>query len=131
MLLSVAKLPEVLTTFARFCPKKLMRFGDGKFDEEKRQQGENGGLEEADKSLKQHKGHWREVGQKERRDSYQDLSSENVTEEPEGKRDDTNEVSNEFDETDRKTRPRVKIEKFPRIICGAKHGNARYFDHEE
>ena len=42
-----------------------MRLHDGDFDEKEGEEGEDGGLDEANEELKHHDGDWRDVGQKE------------------------------------------------------------------
>lgn len=94
----------------------VVRFRNGKLDEEERQQGEDGRLHEADEQLEEHERQRRNIGDKEDEDADEDLARKDVPEQPERERYEPRQVADDLEESDPEHYRRLKRNKFTAVF---------------
>src|SRR3989344_1249550 len=106
----------------------MFLWGNGYLDEKQRQQGEDSGLNESDEQLEQHERHGQGDRQECQQHQNEHLSRKHIAEQPERKRDQTRDLTDQFYQTYEKIQGSGKIEEFLQI-GESQSPNAGNFSH--
>src|SRR3989338_4204034 len=100
-------------------------------DEKERQNGENGGLDEAHENLEQHKGHRSYVGNEVSCDEDENLPRDDVAKKSEGEGDQPRDLRKELDNADDEPNDRMRIDEFGCVFEKTKYSDTGNLDDDE
>src|SRR3989344_4313847 len=112
----------------RFFP---MRCRDRELDKKEREECKNCCLQKADKNLEKHEGYRRKVGREENRHRDDSLACKDVAEEPKCERKRSRKLTDEFNDSNKKSDRTAKIKKFFSVLICADGDDAGNLDHEK